>query len=173
MKTKLAIFILVLVAVLVATAPVSAEPQPHLVGDQISVSVSTQEFPASKPFHIRHGWTSTPGGGNSEEDKGEKTCKDAWDFLLTHSHPPTVPVGDCKDRPYTEVDLSTHPPQQLWQHLYEFKDGAGPGVVTFTGTWYAPCWAAVAAGWLPGPCDSDCASVEVFSRTTEVTFFVE
>ena len=74
MKTKLAILVLVLVAVLVATAPVSAEA--NLVGDQISVTVPVQQFPAEEPFHIRHGWVGTPGAAGS--------CTLAWDFLLAY-----------------------------------------------------------------------------------------
>lgn len=143
------LFVLVLIAMLVAiTVPVAAAGR-ETVGDRLEIYLAPeyQTFPAGAPFYISHGWmpdlreTPVPLG--------------LFDFVLEVD-------GEVLEEDF-KITTNEGPGVVKIQWVNNFPDGMS-GVHTFTGHWYGAC---AASG---EPCEKRNEILELWIDTIEVTF---
>ena len=114
--------ILLLIAMLVLAAPVSAHGKQR-VGERIGVFYDgAQTFPAGEPFHIVHGFVIAPNDG----PPGRYLFQLEVDGVLQEGFLETA------------VDRSVLPEFLSRVYVYNFPQGMN-GVHTFTGHWLQPC----------------------------------
>jgi hypothetical protein len=153
MKTRLSV--LILIAVLVLTVPVSAkEHEP--IGGRINLLLGAPTvYDAGEPFHILHGWWLDP---EWEHPIG------LWSFeLKVDGNPMEEDFVTRWADPASPLIL-----YRLW--VYNFPDGMPEGTVTFTGHWYGPCQAGVDTGLISGPCANRNEIMEFLTDSLTVTF---
>ena len=141
-----------MVATTFMSATASAQ-KPVASGEQINVLTGdlTQEFPASTPFYIQHGFVSFP---QEEPSKGQVLFLLDVDGVSQGRGEPVTTAGRTDD-PVTAVN-------RLWR--YEFPEGM-TGTHEFTGHWFVPCKQADL-----GPCVKPHALTEALARTVTVCF---
>lgn len=139
---------LILLALLVMAAPVSASSKER-VGERLNIFVSgSQTFPAGDPFHIAHGWILNP----SDAPLG------LFAFQLEVD-------GILQDKDFTDIYTAhTTTPEFLYKiFVYNFPHGE-TGEHTFTGHWFVPCQAVY------DDCERPNERVESHTSTVYVTF---
>lgn len=140
--------ILILAAILLMAAPVSARGKER-VGDRLNIFISgTQTFPAGAPFHIVHGWLLAPAQG----PPGKYVFKLEVDGVFREA-----------DFVEMEVDRSISPEFLGRRFVFNFPQGMS-GEHTFTGHWWVPCRS------VSEDCTKPNQLVESRTSTVEVNF---
>jgi len=118
-------FVLVLgilfVLLALAVTPAGAERKNPAIGERINIGGAggDMNISAGVPFHIRHGWMTTPGGTQAIG---------IFDFDLE--------IEALNVRPglrYFDFEAET------LMRIYNFPDGLPEGTYAYIGRWYAPC----------------------------------
>jgi hypothetical protein len=146
--------LVVLIALLVMVFPASAKKK-IFAGDRINVFTGIPTtYSADVPFHIKHGWFLTPGGGSLGK----------YSFELEVD-------GVYVDWDWRENSPSGGQPNIITRRwVFNFPDGLEAGEYEFIGHWYGPCQDAVESGYYPCPCDHPNDIVEWYTNTLYMTF---
>jgi hypothetical protein len=146
-KLGIALLLMLLVTAVMALPAASSEKK-EPVGTRIDLFSPPITFAANTPFHIHHGWTTTP----TTEAVGKFSfaldldgTRLTADFVL--KTPVSDPVPDSVERHW----------------VFNFPAGL-TGTHVFTGHFFAPCYVG------PGPCDNPNEVIETGTVTRTVIF---
>jgi hypothetical protein len=152
---KMLVF-LVIISLLLATAPAAAK-QKGLVGERIDIYSGTPTvYAADTPFHIYHTWWAwspidTPIG--------------LYDFQLELDG-----VFIEEDFVARFVDSSELPLSHYLNWVFNFPNGLPEGTHTFTGHWFSSCKVLIKYGF-PVECSTPSEYFETQTISLEVTFY--
>jgi hypothetical protein len=144
---KLGIGLLLMLLVTSVVALPAASKQKEPVGTRISIFGPPITFAADTPFHIHHGWTSTPttdAVGHFSFALDLDGTRLSEDFVLKT---PDAVLPDVVHRSW----------------VFNFPTGL-TGTHVFTGHFFAPCYVG------PGPCDNPNEVIETGTVTRTVIF---
>jgi hypothetical protein len=138
-------FLLMLLVTAVMALPAAAGEKKEPVGTRIDLFSPPITFAANTPFHISHGWLSSP----TTEAVGH------FSFALDLD-------GTRLEEDFVlKTPVSPDSVQRHW--VFNFPDGL-TGTHVFTGHFFAPCYVG------PGPCDKPNEVIEAGTVTRTVIF---
>lgn len=157
MRKTIFIVLLIMLTILVVTAPATAA-RPEPVGARLSIFPGAEDFtfPAGEPFNISHGWSFAP----PEDIPGSGLGFELWVDGVFHE-PDIVYRAATPD--------GSEGPSLAWWWVHNFPEGM-TGAHTFTGEWFASCSYAVKSGQYAGPCSAPNEKVVLNTNVVEVTF---